>query len=66
MGFQRGDWSIGMEWIKVGDMLPEHGESVVAMRADGWWDKIMWTKTHGWYAPEGGVQPIVKWCRVTQ
>ena len=55
-----------MEWINVEDMLPEHGESVVAMRKDGWWDKIRWTKTYGWYGPECGVQPIVKWCRVTQ
>jgi len=57
-----------MEWISVEDNLPEHGESVVAMRADGWWGKIMWTKTHGWYAADygGRVQPIVKWLRVTE
>jgi len=52
-----------MEWISVEDNLPDRGEAVVAMRADGWW-----AKTHGWYSADYGarVQPIVKWLRVTK
>ena len=53
-----------VNWIKVEDELPNHGEFVIGMRADGWWDRIQWTKSHGWYHVCGAAQPIVKWCRV--
>lgn len=53
-----------MNWISVDDELPSSGEFVIGIRADGWWDRIQWTKSHGWYHSCGVVQPIIKWCRV--
>ena len=53
-----------VNWIRVEDELPNNGEFVIGIRADGWWDRIQWTESHGWYHFSGVVQPIVKWCRV--
>lgn len=53
-----------MGWISVDDELPENGEFVLGMRADGWWGRVQWTKSYGWRDENGCAQPVVKWCRV--
>lgn len=55
-----------MQWISVDKQLPNNGEQVVGMRSDGWWHKVMYSKTHGWTGDSGIAQAISHWCRVTR
>jgi hypothetical protein len=55
-----------MKWISIDEELPNDGESVVGMRADGWWHKVMYSRTHGWTGDSGLAQAITHWCRVTR
>jgi hypothetical protein len=55
--------TICSEIFSADSTLPNDGEQVVIIRADGWWDKGSWSKRFGWRGQTSS-QPVAFWMRV--